>query len=92
MIVGFILLWVLVIVTYSVEASIIASSAMGFIKFLVEFMDTGSFNMASLSIGLLGAGIGLLFLFICGAATKLSFRITKNILFGVKNRLVGGKQ
>ena len=47
--------------------------------------------MASLSIGLLGLGMGLIFVFICGAATKVSFRITKRILFGVKNRLVGGK-
>ena len=91
MFVAFLLLWILVIVTYSVEAGILASSAMGFIKLLVEFMETGSVNMASLSIGLLGLGIGLIFLFICGAATKVSFRITKRILFGVKNRLVGGK-
>lgn len=90
--VAFILLWVFVIVSYAIEVGIIGTSLLGFMKFGIEFVSNGNFNTGYLAIGVLGAGIALLFIFICGLATKSSFKATKGVLFSIKNRLIGGKK
>ena len=90
LLVAYLLLWILVIVTYSVEFAILSASAASFIRFFMEYVNDHTFDQAAIAVGLLSAGVGLLFLFLCAGATKASFKITKNILFSIKNKLIGG--
>ena len=87
----FILLWVLVIVTYSAEIGLIGLGALATIKSVFDFMN-GSLNIGYLGIALLAAGLSILFIFVCVAATKLSAKITKGVIVGIKRSLIGGKK
>ena len=69
---------------------ILSASAASFIRFFMEYVNDHTFDQAAIAVGLLSAGVGLLFLFLCAGATKASFKITKNILFSIKNKLIGG--
>ncbi len=89
--VAFILLWVLVIVSYSVEIGLFGTSAAGAIRFFAEIM-TGNFNVGYLAISILSIGAAALFFIICYYATKLSIKITKGIILSIKSKLIGGKK
>lgn len=89
LLVAYMLLWVLVIVTYSVEVAFIGSSVIMGIKLFYEIGNEG-FNVGYLSLLLIGIGASILFLYVCYLATKLSFKITKNILISIKSKLIGG--
>lgn len=91
MLVMYLLLWILVIVTYSVEVSLIAAVIVGVAKFFYELGNTG-FNEGYLSILLLSIGGSLVFLYVCYLATKLTLKITKNILISIKTKLIGGSK
>ena len=89
--VTFILLWVLVIVTYSVELAFIGASVTGIIGGMASLVS-GEPNIAYAAISVLAAGLALLFLYVCYLATKLSIKITKSVLLGIKSKLIGGKK
>ncbi|MCR5350232.1 MAG: DUF1700 domain-containing protein [Acholeplasmatales bacterium] len=86
-----ILLWVLVIVTFSLEFAAIGTGALGFIKFGYTLSESG-FNIGYLSIGILGLGLGLVLLSVCGLAIKATIALTKGISTGIKGKLLGGKR
>ena len=87
----FLLMWVMVIVSYSVEVSLIATSIAGFLRLAIE-MYHGQFYAAYLGIGLLGFGCACLFLIACIYATKGSAKLMKVVLVKMKRRLIGGKK
>ena len=88
MLVGYMLVWILVIVTYAVEIAVIGYASVGFYATMAT-LGSG-FNLRYLAIGIMGLGFALLFIFACVLATKISFRLTKRILLGIKKRLIGG--
>lgn len=87
LLVAYLLLWVLVIVTYSVE---IFSVGFSFIMIL-KMMNDG-FNIGYAGILMLSIGLSLSFLYVCYLATKVSFKITKSILLSIKTKLIGGRE
>ena len=87
--VAYLLLWILVIVSYSVEVALLGYGLVGAYAFLANAVH-GTFVLRYVGIALAGVGAAILFFFICIAATKISIRITKHVLLGIKKRLVGG--
>ena len=89
--VAFILLWVLVIVTYSVEIAFIGALITGLVGGFASLAASEP-NLGGFAIAVLGAGLALVFLFVCYLATKLSIKITKSVILGIKSKLIGGKK
>lgn len=89
--VGYMLLWVLILVTYTVEAAFIASAGGSLIATLLLYRD-GTFNYGGAGMALLVAGIACLFFPVCVLATKANIKITKKIFLGIKHKLIGGKK
>ena len=90
LLVGYILTWILVIVTYAVEFGLIAGSGFSIALYFANLAN-GTSNIGYLGIGLLGIGAAIIFGFVCVAATKVSFRLAKRIVLGIKKALIGGK-
>lgn len=90
-IVGYMLLWVLVIVTYSVEGALIASSAGTLLANLMLFRE-GSLDYANAGVTILALGLACLFFPVCIYATKANFRLTRKIFLSIKHKLIGGKK
>lgn len=89
--IGFFLLWILVIVTYSVEAGLLFGSAASIVALLFE-IGTGKFYVGSVGATLLCVGGALVFSWICYISTKITFKFSASILLGIKSRLIGGKK
>ena len=87
----YMLTWVLVIVTYSVEISLIGAGAFGIYTFL-SYLSAGEIYWFSLGIGITSIGASLLFIFVCALATKISIKLAKHILLGLKRVFIGGKK
>lgn len=87
----FILMWVLVIVTYGIEAALFGSAGIYVAAAFAQMSDGVPFKgSAGMAIALLGAA--LVFIFVCIAATKLSYRFNKSVLTGIKRSFIGGKK
>ena len=90
--VGYMLLWILVIVTYSVEVAVIGYGAVGAYATFAT-LGTQTFNLRYLAVALMCIGFAFIFFFVCVKATKISFKITKSILLGIKKKIIrGGNQ
>ena len=87
----FIVMWVLVIVTYAVEAALFGAAGIYGAAALAQMAD-GLSNKGSLGLSIACVGAALLFIFVCIAATKLTFKINKSILTGIKRSFIGGKK
>ena len=85
------LLWILVIVTYSVEAALLGGGVYAIICLLAQAM-AGNFNIGYLGLALAGIGGGFAFLSVCFYSTKLTAKISKAVLRGIKRKLIGGKK
>ena len=72
--VAYLLLWVMVIVTYAIELSLIACSLGGFVIFLI-YLFSGEFSLLYLAVSLLGTGGAFLMFFGCWYATKGTIKI-----------------
>ena len=83
LLVAYILVWVLVIITYSIELSL----AIGFIAGLISFiigLAVGQPSLATLGAALACLGVGLLFIFACIGATKVTLKLSKAIIVKIK--------
>lgn len=87
----YVLIWVLVIVTYSVELSFIAVGLFGTIGSLF-MVFAGGFQASNLALGLVSLGAACLFYFVCVKATKLTIKLSNKIFTGIKKLLIGGKK
>ena len=91
--VGFILLWTLVIVTYTVETALWASSIVSSVAFLMSFVN-GAPNYALLGMSIMSMGAALLMIFACYGSTKLTIGLSKRMMIGIKSAFIrrGGKK
>ena len=87
----FILMWVLVIVTYAIEAALFGASGIYAAAALAQMAD-GVSNKGSIGLAIACLGAALVFIFVCIAATKLTFKMNKSVLTGIKRSFIGGKK
>ena len=91
--VGFILLWTLVIVSYTVETALWASSAVSAFSFIMSAIN-GTPNFLMLGMSIMAAGGAILMIFACFGSTKLTIGLTKRMMIGIKSAFIrkGGKR
>ena len=85
--VAYILIWTLVIVVYSVELSFIVSSLAGLVVFFA-YLFAGQFNLIPLAVAVMSAGGALLLYFGCTEVTKLTIKLSKNIVLKIKTAFI----
>lgn len=85
--VAYILIWVLVIVSYSIELALAASSIAGFIAFFA-YMINGTMNYQALGAAIMCLGAAILFYFACIGATKITIKLSKNIILAIKSAFI----
>ena len=85
--VAYLLIWSLVIVTYSVELAITVSSVGSFIAFFA-YLFNGQFNLTPLGASMLLGGAAVLLFFGCIGATKLTLKLSKSIVVGIKTMFI----
>ena len=85
--VAYILIWVGVIVTCSVELGFIAFGISGILKFLI-YMFNGSFSLEALGIGLFCLGASILMYFVCKEVIKLTIKFTRFIYTKIKSTII----
>lgn len=86
--VGYLLTWVLVFVTYSVEMGLIAGIFAGLIGCVLELGTGDMTSMYYLGQAIACLGASMLFIFACIGSTKLSVKISKKMLTGIKAALI----
>lgn len=83
LLVGYLLIWVLVLVTYTVEVSL-SLAGIGSIICFFGYLTNGEMNLTSLGSGLSAIGAAILFVFACIWATKGTLKLSKAIILGIK--------
>lgn len=83
----YLLVWILVIVTYVVELALIISSAGCLVAFFIMLFQ-GNFSFLALGASLMCAGAAFLFIFACIGATKVTLKLSKAIMTGIKTSFV----
>lgn len=86
-IVSYLLIWIFVIVTYSLELSFVGGSIYGMISFFAT-MASGEPNYIGLAAWILLAGASILLFFGCIGATKVTLKLSKNIILGIKTAFI----
>lgn len=91
--VGFILIWTLVIVTYTVETALWAGSIIYGIAFFMSFVN-GAPNYSLLGMSIMALGGALLMIFGCYGSTKLTIGLSRRMMIGIKSAFIrrGGKK
>lgn len=85
----YLLTWVFVIVTYAIELALIATVGGGAVAFVAYLIDAGTFNYILLGSSLLGLGGAILMVFACIFATKVTLKLSKKIIMGIKKSFIG---
>lgn len=88
MLVGYLLVWILVIVTYTLEACFIAGAFGGLVAFAASYAN-GVPNFLTLGLALVSAGCAFFMIFACIGATKLSIRLSIGMVTGIKKAIIG---
>ena len=86
----YVLLWVGVIVVYSVEISFIGVAFAGVVGFFA-YLFGGELNLISIGAGLIGLGLSVPFYYVCVYVTKGTLKLSKAIALKIKNWFVGNK-
>lgn len=70
----YLLMWLFVIITYTIEAALTGSGIYGFIAFFMYLFGNGEVNISMLGMGIMCLGASVLFVFLTGKAftTKTS--------------------
>ncbi len=87
LLVGYILIWVLVIVSYAVELAFSAASIMSLVLFVMTAVN-GNVNIGYIGCALILAGLAVFMLFACVGSTKLTLKLTKKIALAIKRKFV----
>ena len=85
--VGYLLVWVWVIVTYAIELSLVGSTIMAVIVMFLGLAQ-GAFNPMWLGIALMSAGASILMVFACIGVTKVTFKLSSKIILGIKSAFI----
>ena len=80
----------MVVVTYAVETTLVATSVSGAVAFMAYFAN-GEMNFAPIGMSIMCAGGALLMVFACIGATKGSIKLSKKIVTGIKMLIIGKK-
>lgn len=88
--VGYILLWTLAIVSYSVEFAFLAGFGSGTVGSIMSVIE-GNINLMTIGSTILCLAGACLFVFACISATKVNVKITKSILTGIKQKIIRGR-
>ena len=83
LLVGYLLIWVLVLVTYTVEVSL-SLAGIGSIICFFGYLTNGEMNLTSLGSGLSAIGAAILFVFACIWATKGTLKLSQAIVLSIK--------
>lgn len=86
----YVLLWVGVIVVYSVEISFIGVAFAGVVGFFA-YLFGGELNLISIGAGLIGLGLSVPFYYVCVYVTKGTLKLSKAIALKLKTWFVGNK-
>lgn len=86
----YVLLWVGVIVVYSVEISFIGVAFAGVVGFFA-YLFGGELNLISIGAGLIGLGLSVPFYYVCVCITKGTLKLSKAIALKLKTWFVGNK-
>ena len=87
--VGYMLTWVLMLVTYSIELGLIGGFFSSLVAFLASFF-AGNPQISMLGVCIALFGVACLFIFVCIPATKLSIGLSKRIFLGIKSKFIRG--
>jgi len=91
--VGIILIWTLVIVSYSVEVAAWAGSILSGTSFVMTVIN-GEPNFMMLGMSIMALGLALLMILGCYGSTRLTIGLTKRMMIGIKSAFIrkGGKR
>lgn len=87
-IVFYLLIWVFVIVAYAVEAALVTWSIGGVIVFFLSIIN-GNSDLISLGTAVMSCGGAILLYFGCKELTKLTIKLSKKIIVGIKMAIIG---
>ncbi|MCR5308757.1 MAG: DUF1700 domain-containing protein [Bacilli bacterium] len=87
---AYIMTWVLVIVSFSVEAGLIAGAGGGIAAFVCSLIE-GAPSLIAGGGALLCIGGACLFVLACIGATKVTLKISKSIFLGIKSKIIRGR-
>jgi len=79
----YLLVWILVITTYSIELSLVLGGIGGIIGYVILALS-GNNEIAYLGLGLGCIGIAIFFIFPCLGSTKITLKLTKKIMHKIK--------
>ena len=85
--VGYLLIWVFVFVSYVVETAL-AVASIGALIAMFASIGSGAFNLAALGASIMCAGGAILWVFVCIAVTKLTIELSKSIIGGIKKSIM----
>lgn len=85
--VGYLLIWIFVFVSYVVEIAL-AVASIGALIAMFASIGSGTFNLAALGASIMCAGGAILWVFVCIAVTKLTIELSKSIIGGIKKSIM----
>ena len=85
--VAYLLIWVFVIVVYTLELSLLAVSIGGLIVFLASLFS-GQPNLIAIASSILSSGAAILLFFGCVAITKATLKLSKKIITSIKAAII----
>ena len=86
--VAYLLIWVFVIVSYSIEFSFAVASIASLVGFLI-YLGNGEVNLIALGLTIMCLGVAILFVFVCIAITKMTIKLSKAVLLKIKSAIIG---
>lgn len=88
LLVAILVVWILVIASYAVEVGLFGGSILSLVVFFA-YMGEGEFNLFPLGASFLAAGAAMIFLLVCILSTKITAKLSKKILVGIKMMFIG---
>lgn len=85
--VGYLLVWVLVLVTYTVETALVVASLGSLVGFSA-YMASGEFNLVCIGGAVMFLGAAMLWVFACIGATKLTIKLSRKIISNIKASII----